>query len=1131
MSAPTKTSAVAPPAQNTAKRDFLIALEQQAQARWSNDKLFEQDSPYATGEAQIPAADFASHAEQLRQQYPKVLATMPYPYMNGSLHLGHGFTISKIEFLTGFERMRGKRALWPFGFHATGMPIKAASDKLIREMEMFGADFERYGASDPADADETVTATEEPGNATAVATTSTTTGASSADPSKAKKGKLAAKSTGLQYQFQIMESIGVPREEIKQFADPLHWLKYFPPIAQNDLNALGSRIDWRRSFITTPANPYYDAFVRWQMNKLHGLGYIKFGKRYTIFSPKDGQPCMDHDRQSGEGVGPQEYMAMKLEVTQWGARAERVAQLAQGKKVYFVAATLRSETMYGVTNLFVSPTVRYGLYPSSSTKGSDEEALYLCTPRAARNMAYQGLLKHDDKVECAGEVDGSELLGTKVHPALSAHNEVYVVPMDTIKDNKGTAVVVCMPADSPDDFIMTQDLRKKPEYYNIEPEWVAAELVPILTTPTYGDRTAEVLVKQMKINSSKDTKQLAEAKEIAYKEGFYQGTMIVGKYKGEKVEAVKPKIRDDLYAQNLAFAYSEPENLVMSRSGDECVVALCDQWYLDYGEAGWLKKAELLLSRMNTYQSETRHGFEKTLGWLRQWACARSYGLGSKLPWDPQFLVESLSDSTIYMAYYTIAHMLHGPPIDGSVVGPLGITAEQMTDEMWEYIFANGAFPSPSPISQDKLDRLKAEFSYFYPMDIRSSGKDLIPNHLTFCIYVHAALFGEEHWPRSMRANGHLMLNGEKMSKSTGNSLTLKDALVKFGADATRVTLADAGDSIEDANFEESTANAAILRLHTLIDWCTEVVATKGQLRRGARDELIWDRIFENEVNEAIEQAYRAYDHALYKDALKFGFYQLLSARDLYQLATASEGGMHVDLALRFIRVQALLLAPIAPHVAEHLWSTVLGESGSVQTARFPEVSAPVDRSTTDAAEYVRSKVKDIRDAELTFAKKKAKGKGAAPGGFDPAKPKACKIWVARTFPAWQEDAVAVVRAALSAEGVVDDAKVKQQLVERGLIKDKRYMPFIAQLKKRIALVGVDDALNRTVAFDEVETLAAAMPYIRRSLGMDDIEVLHADDAEKAQEGRPGFNAQIVAASEPGTPGIVLFNTDAAASS
>ena len=63
---------------------------------------------------------------------------------------------------------------------------------------------------------------------------------------------------------------------------------------------------------------------------------------------------------------------------------------------------------------------------------------------------------------------------------------------------------------------------------------------------------------------------------------------------------------------------------------------------------------------MNTYSSETRHAFEKTLAWLNKWACARTYGLGSELPWDPHFLVESLSDSTIYMSYYTVAQLLHG---------------------------------------------------------------------------------------------------------------------------------------------------------------------------------------------------------------------------------------------------------------------------------------------------------------------------------------------------------------------------------------------------------------------------------------------------------------------------------------
>lgn len=67
-----------------------------------------------------------------------------------------------------------------------------------------------------------------------------------------------------------------------------------------------------------------------------------------------------------------------------------------------------------------------------------------------------------------------------------------------------------------------------------------------------------------------------------------------------------------------------------------------------------------LLSRMNTYGNETRNAFEGTLAWLNQWACARTYGLGTKLPWDHTFMVESLSDSTIYMSYYTVANYLQG---------------------------------------------------------------------------------------------------------------------------------------------------------------------------------------------------------------------------------------------------------------------------------------------------------------------------------------------------------------------------------------------------------------------------------------------------------------------------------------
>lgn len=221
------------------------------------------------------------------------------------------------------------------------------------------------------------------------------------------------------------------------------------------------------------------------------------------------------------------------------------------------------------------------------------------------------------------------------------------------------------------------DLRKKPERYNIDSSWVAIDPVPVISSPTYGDMIAPAVVKQLKIQSQKDTKQLAEAKEIAYKDGFYQGTMIIGEFKGESVQDVKPKVRARMIEKGLAFAYAEPEGLVVSRSSDECVVALMDQWYLDYGEPSWRAQAEKyafslystksnahvnlrLVAKMETYNSETRNGFEGVLAWLNQWACARTYGLGSKVPWDPQFLVESLSDSTIYMAYYTVAHFLQG---------------------------------------------------------------------------------------------------------------------------------------------------------------------------------------------------------------------------------------------------------------------------------------------------------------------------------------------------------------------------------------------------------------------------------------------------------------------------------------
>ncbi len=76
--------------------------------------------------------------------------------------------------------------------------------------------------------------------------------------------------------------------------------------------------------------------------------------------------------------------------------------------------------------------------------------------------------------------------------------------------------------------------------------------------------------------------------------------MIVGDFKGQKVQDVKKVVQKQMVDSNEAIIYFEPEKQVLSRSADECVVALCDQWYLEYGEETWRKQTKGALDKINT---------------------------------------------------------------------------------------------------------------------------------------------------------------------------------------------------------------------------------------------------------------------------------------------------------------------------------------------------------------------------------------------------------------------------------------------------------------------------------------------------------------------------------------------------
>lgn len=1168
--------------QSFARRDLLQQIEVDVQKKWNDMKIFEPDAP--------------------KENEEKFMCTFPYPYMNGLLHIGHGFTLTKAVFAAHFNRLIGKKVLFPFGFHCTGMPIQAAANKLKREYELYGKPHPTFPAGRPLPKendlgtidldDDGVTllwkppsstgqkaikshhlfmrvkggefrevgniphpspdvlkeqkgkvmskAPVESGGCVYMVRTELSDGSMCPDSKesdevsvdaapKDKKGgsggagggkrvakKILAKTGDAAFQWEILIAMGIKPEDMIPFADPGHWLEYFSPLGVRDLKRFGAPIDFRRSFITTSVNPYYDSFVRWQFRKLKAADKIGFGKRPTIYSEVDGQACMDHDRAEGEGVGPQEYTAIKVELLEFPP----VMKPLEGKRVFLLAATLRPETMPGQTNCWILPEGEYGCF-----KAGDKE-VYVCSHRSARNMSFQDILTPWGKPECLLEVKGQDLMGAKVRAPTSKYDAVYLLPLLTIKMDKGTGVVTSVPSDSPDDYAAFMDLMKpgKREHFGIKAEWVEPfELIPIIDVEIDGEvrsLAAQYMCEKLGVQSQKDKEKLQEAHDVCYKLGFDKGVMSYGPFKGHPVKKAKIEFKAQMVKDDQAFVYSEPEKKVSSRSGDECVVAGIDQWYLKYGEESWRAQIEGHINGelFCAYNDRIRESFMDAISWLKEWACSRSFGLGTRVPWDEQFLIESLSDSTIYMAYYTVAHFLQSN-LDGSKEGLGAIKASDLTDAVWDFLFLNGPLPSDSKIPKATLEKMQREFRFWYPMDLRVSGKDLIQNHLTMALYNHACVWEKEPelWPRGFFCNGWLLVNNEKMSKSKGNFFTLEDIMKKYSADTVRLAMANSGDTLESANFDETVANKALLAFPVFLETMKAMLDGSQPLREGATDTKFSDRWFANEMNRLVTESRGYYETMYYREALRTAYFEFSAAFDQYRDVCKSGDCLPSKaLVMRYFEWQLIVLSPICPHFCEHAWA-LLGKTGSVLDARYPEPAAPVDTTVSVQGDYIYDKVPHDF---IKLLEKQCKA----------GRPTAAAIYVARTFPDWKVSVLSLLRAKhqdgklplVPQEQMKSDETAKEQwkdimqeLMQNPNLKPfgKHLGPFAAFKRDEAAAFGVG-ALDASVPFDELALLQEHADYLASklkvavtvSLSEELQSAEHKDAAGTAQPGKPAVH-------------------------
>lgn len=1053
-------------AKGTAKRDALRTNEMMIQQVWDECHAFEVNPN--------------NHSEEQET----FMVTFPYPYSNGHLHIGHAYSLTKAIFRAQYERHLSKNVLFPFAFHCTGMPIQAAANKLKSEVAEYGCP-PQFPEEDP-----TVRAEMEAKQAALAAATK------SADKSKGGKTKLVQKTgTGIVRQWNILSKM-VPKDEIPLFQDAIHWLHYFPPIGVQHLKLFGCGIDWRRAFITTEVNPYYDAFIQWQFNTLKEKNKILFGKRNSIYSIVDQQVCADHDRSEGEGVIPQEYTLIKLKIQNpnlHNITQERHRKMINlltkysDQSIYLVPATLRPETMFGQTNCYILPDGEYGAYQIYAPT----KEIFIMSHRAARNISCQVYgsdniyyTKEFGSVECLETFTGYELLGLPLKAPLTKYDVVYTLPLLTISMNKGTGIVTSVPSDAPDDYVALQALRTKADFrakYEILDEMVLPyEVIPIIYIEGYGDASAVFMCEKLKIKSFNDTAKLAQAKDETYLKGFTSGIMKVNdeRYYDRKVSEVKPIIKQDMIQNQLACIYYEPEAKVISRTNDECVVAAVDQWYLAYGDEEWTNTVlEHVKNHFNAYDANVLERYIYTVNWLQEWACTRQFGLGTFLPWDRAWVIESLSDSTIYMAYYTIAHHLQGlNNLNGDVSkSPHGIHPNDLTKDVFDFIFLKDAPVPNTPISIDTLNILRNEFRYWYPMNLRVSAKDLIPNHLTMALFNHAAIWDKEPelWPRGYYCNGHVLVDAEKMSKSKGNFLMMYETIELYGADATRFACADAGDTLEDANFSRDTADVAILSLVNEDAWIAENTTSPAiDTMRSNQEYNTADKILLNEINRYIVLTAESYATMQFKEGLKEGWFEMLIARNNYRsFCKDAAVSMNCHVIRRWAETIAILICPICPHWSEMVWKK-LGKEGLAVKAPWP-IAEQEDKILTRVTKFLSDSIRQFR-TQAGKAKKDWK---------------TISILVSDVYPQWKIDTLLWMQQQYNATAKIFSETFMKDLKDWSgkAVTDKKLIKLVMQFasfrKKEVEDVG-ETAMDIQLPFDQCAIITECLPYIKAQINI-----------------------------------------------
>ncbi|MDP3765709.1 MAG: leucine--tRNA ligase [Nanoarchaeota archaeon] len=685
------------------------------------------------------------------------------------------------------------------------------------------------------------------------------------------------------------------------------------------------------------------------------------------------------------------------------------------------------------------------------------------------------------KPEIIGTIPAKELIGKWAKGPLVDY-ELYIVPAGFIDAKVGSGIVYSALED-PVDLIEIQHMHAHPEIvkkYNLDPKAIE-KLQPIfiINVEGIGENLGQEMLNKYNIKSPQDKEKLEEAKGELNRIVFRKGVMRknCGEYAGLSVPQAQEIIKKDLVESKDAVMFYEPSGKVVCRCLTECIVKVVeDQWFIEYNDAKWKKLAHECLDNMKIYPEIARKQFDYVIDWLNHWACTREYGLGTKLPWDDKWVIESLSDSTIQMAYGTISkYLMHSKDY--------GFKIDKLNDEFFDYVFLGKgkikAVEKSTGIPKKMLEKMRKEFEYWYPFDFRNSAKDLVQNHLSFCLFNHVALFPKKHWPRAFLVNGRIMVNNEKMSKSKGNFFTMRELYIKHGPDIVRLGAANAGEGIDDANYDMEFLETAKKKLSELYEFIRE------NYGRGRENTLTIDKWVESKINETIKNTTGAMENMMFKSAVQYCFLDM--QRNLKWYLKRTNNNPNKKAINLFAESVIKMMAPFTPHFCEECWE-MIGKKGFVSNEKWPKAEPrAIDESLDYSEELVSSTLTDIREV-LKLAKIE--------------KPKKIRLFVS---PSWKYELFEKANKLMETK---NPNEVIREIMQNE--KFRKYGQDIQKfLPKMISSRKIPEAM--LAQEEEIKTINESVGFIKNEFNCD-VEAVEAGKSQeaKAKQAMPGKVAILV---------------------